>query len=336
MSTDCPVFLVNDTRVDAHHGCTAVMTALERLILRHHMSISARWPAHIDWRNNPEFARALAAARLVVINGEGTIHHDRPSGRRLLEIGSVARAAGIPVALVNTGWEANGPELTSLLANFSLVSARDTQSAAAMRAGAPSVRVVPDLSLCSHPPATITPRKGIGFADNVERLRALELARLKGITGGRWLSIHHRRQLHAFLRSGISLRSDIPAPARLARLVFMRHGLWQVSQDDLRKFLAELAGLEFLVSGRFHACTLALVTGTPFVAQASNTGKIAALIADSGLDIARSAIPSSPAELIDLAKRGWTKAENEARLDYLALARKESEDLAADLRALAL
>lgn len=331
MPARCPVLLVNDTRVDRHHGCTAVMRQLDKLLDAQGFDVIARWPAHADWRGNPEFETALSCARLVVVNGEGTIHHNRPAGRRLLEVGGAARALGVPAALINTGWEANNPELTALLADFALVAARDETSAAAMRAVAREVMVVPDLSLCSDPPPYAERRQGIGFTDNVERLRALELARLCHRAEGTWISLHHRRDWLSFMRSGLSLKADLPRPIRLARLLAMRHKIWLSSQDDIGKFLCELAGLELLVSGRFHACTLALVTGTPFVAQPSNTGKISALIADAGLDPQRAALPADLGAFAELTLRGWSAAENEARMAYLGEAKSRAASLATAL-----
>jgi polysaccharide pyruvyl transferase WcaK-like protein len=335
VSLESPVLLANDTRVDGHHGCTAVMTVLEQLLQSHGLTVVGRIPAHADWKRDASFLRSLASARLLVINGEGTIHHDRPAGRRLLELGAAARAAGIPAALINTGWEANSTELASMLKNFALVAARDTKSAARMRPGAPEVRVVPDLSLCIDPPSQDISKDGIAFTDNVERLRALELGRLRRRCGGRWLSIHHRRPLLPFLRAGLSLREDIFQPMQLIELLANRYGIWRVSQDDLEQFLRDLSRLELLITGRFHACTLALVSGTPFVAQESNTGKIASLIDDAGLDPRRATVPQTLADLSELLMGGWSVAEDEARLAYLAHARGQASALARDLRALA-
>ncbi len=335
MSLEFPVLIANDTRVDGHHGCTAVMTVLERLLRSQGLTVVGRISAHADWKRDASFVRSLATARLLVINGEGTIHHDRPAGRRLLELGAAAHAAGIPAALINTGWEANSPELASMLKNFALVAARDTSSAARMRTSAPEVRVVPDLSLCIDPPSQAISRDGIGFTDNVEHLKVLELARLRRGCRGRWLSIHHRKPWLSFLRTGLSLRKDIFQPVHLVELLATRHSNWRVSQDDLGQFLRELSKLELLITGRFHACTLALVSGTPFVAQASNTGKIACLVADAGLDPRRATVPQSLADLSEILMAGWSSAEDEARIAYVARARSQAASLARDLRALA-
>jgi hypothetical protein len=335
MNANCPVMVANDTRVDRHHGCTAVMTVLERLLESRGMTVAGRLPAHADWKKDPDFTRKLASVRLLVVNGEGTIHHDSPAGRRLLELGAAAREAGVQVALINTGWEANGPELTAMLADFDLVAARDTASAARMRAGASSVRVVPDLSLCIDPPPHGIGRCGIGITDNVDRLKALQLGRLRRKVGGRWVSIHQTTQWPAFLRGGLSLRADLRDPRRTANILAQRHGIWKVSHDDLAQFVENLAGLELLIAGRFHACTLALVSGTPFVAQASNTGKIAALISDAGLDSIRASLPETPADYEEMLGAGWSAAETDARCAYLDFARSGAASLALDLRALA-
>ena len=109
------VLVINDTRVDMHHGCYAVMATIGELLERQALGPSFYWPAHAEWRNNPDFEAVLAKAKLVVINGEGTIHHDRPAGRRLLEAGKKANDVNVPVALINTGWEGNGLDLQAML-----------------------------------------------------------------------------------------------------------------------------------------------------------------------------------------------------------------------------
>lgn len=331
MKTDCPVILLNDTRADLHHGCTAVMSVIELFLHERNMTVVGRWPTNADWKNDPRFYDALTQSRLVIVNGEGTIHHDRMGGRRLLAVGEVAKAAGVPVALINTGWEANSPELANMLVNFSLISARDQASAIEMRASGQSVRVVPDLSLNTIGILN-KQRSGIGVTDNVDRFRTLELAKHRYAVEGRWVSIHHRQPWIKFLRGGISLRNDLKSPHQLAAILAVRHALWRVSQNDLTEFVSELASLELLISGRFHACTLALVAGTPFVSQASNTHKIASLIKDAGLASWRSELKDASESTYDLNALKWTEAEQKSRRDYLDHARATAKLLFDDLR----
>lgn len=330
-----PVLVVNDTRVDRHHGCARVMQALFALMARHSMAPVLAWPAHSEWRGNPAFAAALGRARLVIINGEGTIHHDRAAGLRLLEIGAAARERGIPAALINCGWEANGAQAAALLRDFALVCVRDSESAAQMRARGQHASVVPDLSLHLPAPEAGAGRTGIGFTDNVDRLGALALESARKTCGGTTVSIHQPAAWARFLRGGLSLREDLAHPARLAALLALRHRLWRASREDTDAFIRGLGTLSLLVSGRYHACTLALAAGTPFIATASNTGKIAHLIADAGLEPWRAQTALSAAAIRMAADAGFSPAEEAARLEYLNAARTCADALFADLRKLA-
>ena len=249
----------------------------------------------------------------------------------------------MPVALINTGWEANGPDFVAMLAHFDLLAARDSRSAARMAEGGAEVRVVPDLSFWharAHAPQPESgARAGIGFTDNVDRFKSLALERLRRVCGGETLAIGHGTAglggWAGFLREGIGLREDIRHPARLAGLVALRHRLWRAGHPETDAFFSRIARLELLVSGRFHACTLALATGTPVIAQSSNTGKIAALFHDAGLDQWRGEVTLDRAFVQEARARGWSTAERAALDAYLAGAVTAAEGLFADLATLA-
>ncbi|UYG06324.1 polysaccharide pyruvyl transferase family protein [Halomonas sp. M4R1S46] len=338
------VLVVNDTRVDHHHGCLAVMGAISLLLRCNGMEPLLFWPAHTEWRGDAEFESTIAKVDLVLINGEGTIHHDRQSGRQLLELGARARAEKVPVALINVGWEANGTDLVTLLNNFDLVVARDSRSAERMRAGGATVRVVPDLSLWFAQAQGIRPgstgsRAGIGVTDNVDRFKALTLERLRSTCGGQMVSIVYGApgpgSWLRFLREGVALSKDLRHPARLAALLRLRHRLWWQGSADTQRFLTHLAALKLLVSGRFHACTLALAAGTPLIAQASTTDKIAALFHDAGLDSWRCEGALNVARVHDASASGWSEQEYRSLCAYLDEAVSEVEILFSDLAKLA-
>lgn len=319
------------------------MTAIVTLLARNGLGPVRFWPAHAEWRGNADFDTLIAAARLVVINGEGTIHHDRPAGRRLLEAGSHVKAAGVPVALINTGWESNGPDLVAMLDHFDLLSARDSNSADRMAFSGAQVRIVPDLSIWHVTNQalgqTIYPREGIGFTDNVDRFKTLELARLRRDCKGTPVSICYSNDRLSgwarFLRDGIAIRQDPAHPVRLAAMLQARHELWRCSSNDADLFIAQVARLKLLVSGRFHACTIALATGTPVIAHSSNTGKIAALFKDAGIEEWRAVVNLDTRAVSDACARGWSKSERENISAYLANATQAAEALFSDLADLA-
>ncbi|MDB5470620.1 MAG: hypothetical protein JWR84_2180 [Caulobacter sp.] len=332
-----PVVLINDTRADLHHGCWRVMHTLEDQLARVGLEVVARAPAHADWRKDPAIAEAIGRAALVIVNGEGTLHHDRPAGEALLAAGTAARSAGVPAALINASWDANGPAFTGALADFTLVSARETRSAAQIQAAGLSARVVPDLSLFE----TVTPpagRSGVGFTDSVLRDVALALEAARKRLGGIALPIHFNppglKGTLQNLRDGVA-RRDLADPAFLARSIAARLAWRAAETRDEAGYMTKVAALDLLVTGRFHAATFALAARTPVLAVESNTHKIGATFEDAGLAPWRRIAPADlDVALLTRAAR-WQPDEEKALADFLADGRRATGALFDDLARLA-
>jgi polysaccharide pyruvyl transferase WcaK-like protein len=321
------------------------MNAIFMLLKRNSMEPVFVLPAHADWRADQDFHKVLSGVDLVLVNGEGTIHHNRPAGRLLLELGPYAHSSGVPVALINTGWQANDPQLVSLLGAFDLVTARDERSAERMRAAGANVRVVPDLSFWFARSQGFKPceknvaRAGIGVTDNVDRFKALELDDIRSRVNGYLISIAYSRHdllgWLRFLRSGLSLSADLHHPARFAKLLRLRHRLWMQRSSSFQGFVSSIQTLKLLISGRFHVCTLALSAGTPLAAQASNTDKIAALFDDVGLEKWRYERAFDYNHLCDSESYNWTDYEHRNLSNYCDNAVDSAEKLFSDLARLA-
>jgi len=337
MRSRIPVILLNDTRADRHHGCTRVIEALLALLEANGMDVVASAPVHVDWRGLREVEEAFSRAKLVVVNGEGTLHHDRHAGRILLEAGAKARAAGIPAVLVNAGWEANGEQMFAMLRDFSLVAVRDSRSAIQIRGAGLACTIVPDLSLYlgGHPQRG--KRAGIAFTDSVDRRSTLLLDDVRRSCNAEWLPIQSAsgpRNEWRFVREGLS-RSDLRDPRTGLRMFWIRNALRTASLAMPGEFIDRLAALELLVTGRFHACTLAMVAGTPFLATPSNTSKISALLEDAGLAAWRVADSLSRTEIEAARRTGWESGELSAISDYLASARMRADTLFGEIARMA-
>lgn len=333
-----PTLVLNDTRVDRHHGCTRVMQALDCLLSRNNCRVIGRVPAHADWRSHPHFLAMKNDVRLVVINGEGTLHHDRPAGRRLLEIGVWAKAQGIPAVLVNAGWEANGAEMSSMLGAFELVAVRDQRSEAELREAGVQCTVVPDLSLYVSHDESSRVRAGLAFIDSVDRRTTVRLDRARRGMRAEWLPIQSRPR-HAgegwrFLREGVS-KADLLQPGVGFGMLRARNAMRAARVGTPKEFLDGMATRRLIVSGRFHACALALVSATPFVAVPSNTAKIAALVEDAGLRSWRADSDLSAEHLQEAMRTGWERDEPLAIAEFLRSARSRAEALFREIGGLA-
>lgn len=324
------VVILNDTSGRSHHGCSRVMRLLVAGLERHGLTIAARSPARHDWAADQAFLDQIARADLVVINGEGTLHHGRPAGARLLAVvDHPARRA--PVAVVNALWQDNPADWLELLSRCALISARDGQSRDEIAAAGLQARLVPDLSLSAGAEPQPGPRSGLIVGDSVRhstrraltlaalRLGALALVPTKTRRSALWRTWPSGPLLSG-LYNGV-LPFGLP-PLRLAQ--------------NEAEYLAMLGRAEIHLTGRFHAICLSLVTATPVLAVGSNSWKVQALMAEAGLAADR-LIPI--AALRDLRpqalQRPYTAVETDGIAAFLKHSKQMAETLFSDLADLA-
>jgi polysaccharide pyruvyl transferase WcaK-like protein len=275
------VVILNDTSGRSHHGCSRVMRLLNEGLVRHGLNITARSPARHDWERDAAFLQKLAAANVVVINGEGTLHHGKKAGEKLLRVvGHPATQA--PVALINALWQDNPSTWNEPLSRLALRVARDSVSASTMAQTGLHARWLPDLSLSV--PITIgeSSRSGFIVGDSVRLSvrRALALAAVKlpnvqylptkTLRGAVWRNACARSVLFRFYNGVFPL----VGPA------------FNIAKDE-DEYINRLAGAEGQITGRFHAVCLSMLTRTPFLAVSSNASKIERLLLDAELGTQR-------------------------------------------------
>ncbi|WP_341211844.1 polysaccharide pyruvyl transferase family protein [uncultured Limimaricola sp.] len=319
--------ILNDTSTRYHHGCSRVMRLLVAGLERHGLTITARSPARHDWAENAGFLGAMRETDVIVINGEGTLHHGRPAGARLLAVAKHAARGGTPLALVNALWQDNPDDWSTLLSRFDLIAARDSVSAETMaQATGHDVRWLPDLSLSA--PADIAPasRHGVIIGDSVKPGPRRVLGRAA------------RQYADATLVPTKTLSGGVwrfaPARAALAAAWFGGLGLppLEMPQDE-PAYLERIARARLHLTGRFHAVCLSMLTETPFLALGSNASKIERLLGDAGLGPSRLVPPetlSKPPQ--DMP---FSEAELTAIRAFRQLAQGRAETLYADIAALA-
>lgn len=329
--------LLNDTRTDCHHGCTTVVETIAELARDNGIELSAMVPARTDWLNDAATRTALESADLIIVNGEGTIHHDRPAGRLLLQVAEWAKSADKPCALINTTWEANGPGMVDLARSFDLVSVRESTSKAELDRQGIDCRVVPDLALWYRYSGEGV-RSGIRVTDSVLAGSSVALHHRLTKMGARPISLLYARRtpletLRNLRRYQLDPNARVEGLGRIARATMAD---WWAQTADRDTFIKELTSAELVVTGRFHALILCLATHTPVIVVPSNTHKNEATLADAGLEPWR--LPRDIAQ-IDVAllerARQWTETEA-AHLDsWLSDSRAAQEALFADIATLA-
>ena len=309
--------LMNDTRGHYHFGCHRVMRAIESNLERRGVRITARSLVRNDWLVDRAFLKAVAACDIIVINGEGTLHHGSRHGEKLLQIVNHPARGAKPVALINAIYQENPSEWRRFLEGVEIISPRDSWSAAALKeATGRDIVHVPDLSMAEgfHPAADSLPRNLLTIGESV-----------LGATSRDLISFSRANENARFLPIVGALKSSKPqhGPAlRALREVYI-HAHSSVFRLQNRRAIFSKNEFEYVdhllrsylhVSGRFHAICFALTTKTPFLALTSNAWKIEALVDDMGIDKSRIVDVSALTGLVAGSQSLAFGVEEEARI----------------------
>lgn len=260
--------VLNDTSGSQHPGCVLVMRQLHEMCKSEGIDIVATLPTNS--RLLRDMAALLSRCDIVMINGEGTMHHDRLGALLLRDAAMMAAACGKPVVLINTVWEGN-VVVNDMLPLMSMVCVRESLSKAAIDALGFCSDVIPDLifsAQISRAPTAGGSCRDIIIFDDVRTDLSFILAR------------YARRMGIPFHRM-----EPMPSPRQISRypawmsLVIMSGFRSQFRCENLD--IVRDAGI--LVTGRYHGACLAMMLGRPFIAVPSNTHKIEGLLEDANL-----------------------------------------------------
>ncbi|MBH0239575.1 polysaccharide pyruvyl transferase family protein [Methylobrevis albus] len=277
--------VVNDTRVQRHYGCEAVMTTIATMLERQGIDVIRYQAVNRPWNEDDAFLESAAAADIVIVNGEGSIHHANAKAQTLSSLGTVCKTQlRKPSILLNATLFANDEAVYRGVADFDAVVVRDRASIAeAAGFGVTDVGYCPDFSMFHDfgglrtVTAPSTPPK-VGFTDSV-------------VTSARDL-----------LQEIAEKRGFSDASIRFAK----------GQGKGIRHYAEVLGGLDLLVTGRFHSVCFALATRTPFIAVESNTPKITNVLNDI-LGSADRVVAAKTLKKLDLVPYvTWTEAENQA------------------------
>lgn len=186
---------------------------------------------------------------VLVVNGEGSMHHGGEAFVEKMRLIEAAIAAGRPTFLINSVWQGNPHDFDSALAQCRQVVVREVLSQRDIARHGVAADAVPDLSYFAP----------VGKCDAIN---------LKG-------SIVMTDFLSREFGSFVQLRS------RWAE----RFPFLDMRRMDWSTLVRSLKTARLLLTGRHHAVYAACKARTPFLAMAGNTHKIDGLIASAGADI---------------------------------------------------
>jgi len=327
--------VLNDTSYSNHHGCRVVMRSLLSGLRDVGIKVTATAPVGTPWWLTPNFMEHCFGCDVIIINGEGTIHHGAHAAENLLKITEAASVYKIPVCLINTIYQDNPEMWGNYLRKLSYVSVRDSASFDHCRDLFPDTRFCADIALISAPQPMAKIKKKYSFCDSVVKETSQAIEHLYKIYRDHAYYIPIRT-----LKKNIG--DDIEIAQRATNYRFEKKYAIQHLIDPNRLLFDEheayckcLSSTQLHVTGRFHSACFAIAAGVPFVAIESNAYKIQALTYDIGLSPRRLASSISRSEIDDIPSWIFSDAEMLAIKTFLADHRQRFLDMMTDIKAIA-
>jgi len=319
------VALINNTVNQMHHGCEVVVHQIEVMLLDRGVSVAVSVMEGQHWRDSPEFMKCLSKIDGIIVNGEGTIHHNRKAGRHLVEISQLAKDKGLPCFLINTTYQENSEEYRSYLEKFDRIYVRESESSKELQRIGIHSKVIPDMTLSYRfrkpEEGSSEQRFGIGVTDSSMVSTAEALYNLSVREGFsflpvlrsykdnwrfRWLELVRRVKFGLMLQ----MRRVLPSNSYLqVRNNYVKH--------NVNDYLVALAKCEGIVSGRFHSDCFCLLTETPFLAIDGNSHKVSSMLKDVGLSPERIIVQAEIDSVTKEAVIGFSSTEKRAIKRYL-------------------
>ena len=190
--------IFNDTSRNGHFGCLAVVSTIISQLERRNAKIKFLWPLNNDWTKHKNYIESQKLD-LIIINGEGTIHHTKNSNKvkLLLQIVNFSKKINIPAFLINSTIYDVDDESIKLLKLFAKIYVRETSTQKYLSIkGVPS-EMVPDLSfftpfLDEH--AEKEHRNKFLFTDSVKRDVSQKLKNISEHLNSEFISMLPKKQ----------------------------------------------------------------------------------------------------------------------------------------------
>lgn len=279
------------------------MLNLVNELKKHNLNPVFFWPVGVDWRDKKKLIKSRCNYDAIIVNGEGSIHHNRKKEKPnyLAEIANFAKSElKIPAYLINSSIYENSDALYEKLKRYEKIFVRESTSYETLKSAGIESVIVPDLTFATSVNDEKVTDNDIPYliTDSTFNTLRSSLAELSATYGWDFesMKVNKENSLKRFFvkvekrakkRNMNILGKIFSIPAKIFNSIdkirennreLYSSGYRQLVDHDY--FVRKIKSKSFVLTGRFHTVTLCIKTGTPFVAIESNTPKISGMLND--------------------------------------------------------
>lgn len=332
--------ILNDTSYESHHGCETVVKNIKELLLKNNIETIDTNPVGKNWLENKSFLENMSKVNIVVVNGEGTLHHSQPRAKELITIGKyVEENINIPIVLINSTYQENSDELAKYMKYFDLVFVRETLSKNELEKYDIKSIVVPDMTFYSkYDLSQKNTSNKIGATDSVyielsQKLYEMTLNKkyeyLPALTNPKY-KIDSLRNFLRLIKFRIFKTMKFILFNFNYKLIHQSVRMFYYI-DGYNNYIQKISNLEFLIVARYHSLCFSLKTLTPFVALKSNSHKIEGMLEDIGIGEKRIIEEN---DIFNIEIKKFSDEEKERILEYIQSAPLKIENMFKQIRKL--
>lgn len=290
------VLLINDTSNEAHIGSRSVVNVIRKLCKNNGMHLNDTLNRlQIDEYNQVTLCGMINRNDIVMINGEGSLHHHPRVATQFFPVIMKLIPANKKIVLINALWqEMNYEGIQQDLEKIDILSFRESMSYEDFHKNFkhPDTRIVPDLIFFNN----FNNINKIGYTDSVTK----------------------------------EIRNTFKRQPTYMPLNYIDTGTYlypkRLTYPSLHAYILWLKSLDLLITGRFHGVCLSALANTPFLVYGSNSHKIEGVLKDMGCEKLLISKRHEETDMAEEAKRIFPKSQ-----EYVTKARPKIDKLFKDI-----
>ncbi|WP_341217767.1 polysaccharide pyruvyl transferase family protein [Neptunomonas phycophila] len=280
--------IFNDTRTNKHHGCECVLNVIVHNLRARGGEILFTSPLNNAWWKDQKLKEAIEASDVVLINGEGTIHHGSKYGLWLLKAAEYAKEKNKKVFLINALWQDNPNSFYKYLSFIDCIYVRDSFSQIELAEHGYDSVLLSDLTFDENVSKYISHIESeIAITDSVFNILSTRLKRKAESSAFKFLPVVFLGQgvlgFIKFVFGGFGVKNIPNNFLSYLSYIFYKLSIIKDVSSNRSNYLECLSESSGVICARFHTLCFVLKLKKPFFVIESNSHKVKALLRDVGV-----------------------------------------------------